>query len=240
MTHESSGGHPEVLHTPSARSIREVVFGVNDGLVSITGLVVGVTASHLSARQILVAGLAATVAATVAMGLGAYLSTSAQNEYFQAEWDREMREVHEVPDEERREVEVILRQKGFTPEEARTFTARLMADKRQWVDFMMKEELGIMVEGLDNPWKTAGIMALAVLAGSLPPILPYVFLPEPSRALRWAVGLAMATAFGLGVAKARVARGTWWKSGVQFVAVAAAAIVFGILLGRLFGTITAP
>jgi VIT1/CCC1 family predicted Fe2+/Mn2+ transporter len=237
--HAKSQARPELAHTPSARSIREVVFGVNDGLVSITGLLVGITASNMSAHQIVIAGLAAITAATIAMGLGAYLSTSAQNEYFQAEWDREMREVHEIPHEEQREVEGILHQKGFTPEESRTFTQRLMTNKQQWVDFMMKEELGIMVERLDSPWRSAGIMALAVIVGSLPPMLPYVFSASPFIALRWAIALAVATAFGLGVTKARVARGIWWKSGLQFVAVAGAAVVVGIFAGHLFGTLAA-
>jgi VIT1/CCC1 family predicted Fe2+/Mn2+ transporter len=235
MTEHITGA--ELVHTPAARSIREIVFGVNDGLVSITGLVVGVTSSHMGSHQIVIAGLAAIAAATVAMGLGAYLSTAAQNEYFQSEWDREWREVHEVPDEERREVETILREMGFDPEEATHFTRRLMADKRRWVDFMMKEELGIVMDR-DSPWKSAGIMALAVIAGSLPPILPYLLIPHPQVALKWAIGLAFATAFGLGWTKAAVARGVWWKSGIQFVAVAAAATVVGIIAGRGLGMLT--
>jgi VIT1/CCC1 family predicted Fe2+/Mn2+ transporter len=200
--------------------------------------VVGVTASHLASHQILIAGLAAITAATVAMGLGAYLSTAAQNEYFQSEWDREWREVHEVPEEEQREVEAILRDMGFNADEAARFTERLMADKHRWVDFMMKEELGIVMDR-DSPWKSAGIMALAVIVGSLPPILPYLLIPQPEVALRWAIGLAFATAFGLGWTKAAVARGVWWKSGLQFVAVAAAATVVGILAGRGLGMLAA-
>lgn len=227
----------EKSHTPSARSIREIVFGVNDGLVSITGLIVGVTSSHMSGHNILLAGLAALSAATIAMGLGAYLSTQAQNEYFQSEWDREMREVQEVPDEEQREVEGILLEKGFTREEADSFTQRLMKDKNQWVDFMMKEELGIILEGLDNPWKSAGVMALAVIAGSLPPILPYILIANPNVALIWAIGLAIIAAFLLGSLKALVAKGTWWKSGIQFVLVAAAAVVVGLIAGKVFGGI---
>ena len=72
--------HPEVLHTPSARSIRELVFGVNDGLVSVTAIVMGVTGARLTAHDIVISGLSAVTAATVSMGLGAYLSTVAENE----------------------------------------------------------------------------------------------------------------------------------------------------------------
>ena len=239
MTSQTASPAPneEGIHSPGARSIREIVFGVNDGLVSVTVLVVAVVASGLSSKDVILAALAATTAATVSMALGAYLSTQAQNEYFQSEWEREMREVDEVPDEERREVEGILRQKGFPHEEAQLFTRRLMQDKRHWVDFMMKEELGIILEGLDSPWTSAGIMALAVIAGSLAPVLPFLFIHTPPVAMRWAIGLALVAAFVLGTVKANVAKGLWWKSGLQFVLVAVIGIVLGILAGQLFGHI---
>lgn len=231
----SSAIKEEGVHTPGARSIREIVFGVNDGLVSVTVLVVAVAASGLSSKAVILSALAATTAATVSMALGAYLSTQAQNEYFKSEWAREMREVDEVPDEERREVEGILRQKGFPHDEAEQFTRRLMQNKHQWVDFMMKEELGIIVEGLDSPWTSAGIMAIAVIAGSLAPVLPFLFIHTPPLAMRWAIGLALLAAFVLGTVKATVAKGVWWKSGLQFVLVATIGIVLGILAGQLFG-----
>ena len=215
----ASSSIPETAHNPAARSIREVVFGVNDGLVSITGVVVGVTSSHMARHEIVIAGLAAMVAATVSMGLGAYLSNQAQREYFQSEWDREMQEVHEVPDE------------------AQHFTARLMMDKQQWVDFMMKEELGIMVEAAEHPWLDAGVMAFSVVVGAVPPILPFLFAISTQSALLWAIALAILVAFGLGVLKALVAKGNWLRSGLQFLLVTSAAVVVGVVVGRALGGI---
>lgn len=227
----------KAIHTPGARSIREIVFGVNDGLVSITGLVVGVTASRMSPHHILLAGLAAAMAATVAMALGQYLSTTAQNEYFVSERNREVREVQDIPDEERHEVEAIYKQQGFTSEQVKWLTDHITADKDRWVDFMMKEELGIVMESLDSPWTSAGVMALAVIVGSIPPILPYVLTSNTHVALTWAIILAMLTAFALGITKAKVAKGNWWKSGIQFVVVAAIAVVIGIAAGHLLSLI---
>ena len=226
----------ETNHTPGARSIRELVFGVNDGLVSITGLLAGVTAAHRTSHTILIAGLAAVAAATVSMALGQFLSAQAQNEYFQAEYARELREVEEVPEQEQQEVEDILQNMGFTGDEAASFTRRLMSDKKHWVDFMMKEELGIVMDQ-DSPWVSAGIMALAVIAGSLPPMLPYIIIPQPSVAFVWAIGLGILTAFALGSVKAYVARGVWWRSGTQFVLVVAGAVVIGILAGQALGAL---
>ncbi|AEW06914.1 protein of unknown function DUF125 transmembrane [Sulfobacillus acidophilus DSM 10332] len=232
----SARQHSEArIHTPQARSIREVVFGVNDGLVSITGIIVGVTASNMSSHQVLISGLAAVIAAAVSMSLGAYLSTVAQNEYFLAERTRELREVEEIPDEERLEVESIYRAQGFSPEEVRVLTQRVTADRDRWVDFMMKEELGILLDSVDNPWTSAAIMGVAVLAGAVPPMLPYLLVPDPHRALPWAIVFAVVVAFGLGVLKAKVAKSQWWKSGMQFLLVTGAAVVIGILGGSLLG-----
>jgi VIT1/CCC1 family predicted Fe2+/Mn2+ transporter len=225
------------FHTPRARSIREVVFGVNDGLVSITGIIVGVTSSRMSSHQIIIAGLAAVIAAAISMGLGQYLSTVAQNEYFLAERQREYREVAEIPHEERAEVEHIYRAQGFNTQEVEILTRRVTADPDRWVDFMMKEELGILLDSLDNPWTTSLVMGTAVVAGAIPPIVPYLLIPRASQAEIWAIVFAIVVAFGLGVLKAKVAKSSWWKSGVQFLLVTAAAVVVGFFGGRLLGTL---
>jgi len=227
------------VHTPRARSIREVVFGVNDGLVSITGIIVGVTSSKMSSHQIIIAGLAAVIAAAVSMSLGQYLSTVAQNEYFLVEREREYREVAEIPHEERAEVEGIYRSQGFSQDEVTLLTERVTSDPDRWVNFMMKEELGILLDSLDSPWSTALVMGVAVIAGAIPPILPYLLIPNVHLAEIWAIIFAVVVAFALGVLKAKVAKSSWWKSGSQFLLVTAAAVVIGIVgggfLGRMFG-----
>lgn len=235
MTHHSEAK----VHTPRARSIREVVFGVNDGLVSITGIIVGVTSSRMSSNQVIISALAAVVAAAVSMGLGQYLSTVAQNEYFLAEREREYREVAEIPHEERAEVEGIYRAQGFNQDEVALLTERVTADPDRWVDFMMKEELGILLDSMDSPWSTSLVMAVAVIAGAVPPVLPYLLVRNVHIAEILAIVFAVVVAFALGVLKAKVAKSSWWKSGVQFLLVTAAAVLIGIvggsLLGRIFG-----
>ncbi len=226
--------HTERVHTPQARSIRELVFGVNDGLVSVTGIIMGVTASRLAAHDIIISGLSAVSAATISMGLGAYLSTAAQNEYFLAERAREAYEVETVPDEERREVEAIYRNQGFSPEQVQALTDRVTADRERWIAFMMREELGILLDALDSPWRNAWVMAAAVILGSMPPMLPYLIWSNTHTAMVLAITLAFVAAFALGAVKAKVAKGQWLRSGLQFVAVAAAAVLVGIAAGHLF------
>lgn len=219
-------------HTPEARSIGDVVFGVNDGLVSITGLIVGVASSHANAAQVLVAGIAAVVAAMVSMGMGAYLATAAQNEYFLSERDREVREVRLTPDEERREVESIYREQGFSRDQIQWLTDHTTSDHDRWINFMMKEELGIVMDTLENPWQSAWLMAAAVVVGSMPPIAPFFFYHNPIHAMPLAIALAFALSFSLGMLKAKATRGNALRSGVQFVVIAGAAVAAGLVIGH--------
>ncbi|MCY0885462.1 MAG: VIT1/CCC1 transporter family protein [Firmicutes bacterium] len=230
-----AGGVPARIPPAVARSVREVVLGVNDGLVSITGILVGVTASRMALHQVLIAGWAAVVAATLSMALGTYLSVSAQNEFFRAQKAREVYEVHTVPHEERQEVAGIYRAQGFTPEQVDWLTAHTTADPERWVDFMMRHEIGIVLDSLDSPWHAALVMAAAVLGGALPPLLPFLLAPSTGAALPWAIALAVLTAFGLGAVKAVVAGSGPWRSGVQFVLAIAAAVLGGAAGGHLLG-----
>jgi predicted membrane protein (TIGR00267 family) len=169
-----------------AASVREVVLGVNDGLVSITGLVVGVGASGMAARLVLLAGLAATAAATVSMAVGTYLAAAAEYEYQRARGER------------------VAASPG-----------------------------GAAGSG---PAVRAAVMGLAVVLGSLPPLLPFLLPLAPGEALGAAVVLAAVAAFGLGVAKGRLTRTAPWRSGIVFLGAAAFAAACGMLVGRLLGS----
>ena len=215
-------------------ALREIVFGVNDGLISITGLVVGVASSQMSAHQVLLAGLAATTAAVVAMGLGAYLSTAAQNHYLLAERDREYQAIQSHPEEKIEQVAQHYRRQGMASDLAAQITGHTVSDRQRWVSFLVREEIGVSLDHLESPWTSAVLMAIAVLIGSLAPIIPFLVSTRVASALPWSIGLAMATAFALGAVKARVTNSTPWRSGLQFVVVAAIAVMVGIIGGHVF------
>ncbi|NMP23459.1 VIT1/CCC1 transporter family protein [Sulfobacillus harzensis] len=215
-------------------ALREIVFGVNDGLISITGLVVGVASSQMTAHQVLLAGLAATTAAVVAMGLGAYLSTAAQNQYLLAERNREYQAIQSNPQEKQQQVAWHYQQQGMAPDLASQVTRYTVSDRQRWVAFLVQQEIGVSLDHLESPWTSAVLMAVAVLVGSLAPVIPFLLSTRVSSALPWSIGLAMVTAFALGAVKSRVTDGTPWRGGVQFVIVAAIAVAVGIVAGHLF------
>src|SRR3989304_6301763 len=191
--------HDEDWHTPKGRIIREVVFGINDGLVTAIGFIAGVTVSMADVKMVLLSGLAEMVAGAISMFFGAYLSTKSQREFFDNEIKRETREIDEMPEKET-EVEMIVKS--------------VTSDKKLWVRFMMREELGIMEETFDDPLKVGAIMGISFAIGSLPPLIPYMLMDNPFTALKVAVVTSLLFLFGVGIGKTTGTKGNWVESGV--------------------------
>lgn len=231
--------HQESWHSQRGAWLREAVFGVNDGLVATLGIVAGVTASRLGHLHVVLAALVSVVAAVVSMALGSYISTRSQIDFYDSQIGRERQEILDTPEHEMQEIAEIYADYGFSPEEIAIFQRRFAQNHELWLEFMLRDELGILQERMENPISNALTMAAAVLVGSMPPVLPYLLTPSTGTALKIAFVLSAAAAFSLGALKATVANGVWWKSGFQFLAVAMAAAVIGIGIGdilpHLFG-----
>src|SRR3990167_9181093 len=183
--------HDEDWHTPKGRQIREVVFGMNDGLVSTVGFVAGVTGSITESRLVMLTGMASIIAGAISMFIGAYLASKSQREFFEKELERERREIVESPEKERDEIREIFTGHGFTEPEVEMIVHRVTEDKDRWIKFMMRDELGIMDENFDNPFKVGMVMGVSFILGGLPLIFPYVFIPDSHNALKLSIAIAL-------------------------------------------------
>lgn len=226
--------HDEDWHTPKGRQIREVVFGMNDGLVSTVGFVAGVTGSIKDSRIVFLTGMAAIVAGAVSMFLGAYLASKSQKEFFEQEIAREKREIIESPDKERQEIRDIFTDHGFTEDEVEMIVHRVTSDKERWIKFMMRDELGIIDEDFDNPLKVGMIMGISFIIGGLPLIFPFIFIPESLSALKFSIAIALAILLGIGIGKTMLTRTHWLKSSIETVLLGAVAAGIGYAFGRIF------
>lgn len=224
--------HDETWHTPKGRAIREVVFGMNDGLITTLCFLAGFTGAVANRNLIVLAGTAEVVAGAISMALGAYLSTKAQREFFEREIARERREIEEVPEHERAEIGEIYRARGFTEHEITILTNRITADKERWLRFMVREELGLMEESFDSPIESGGIMGVSFIIGALPPLLPYFFFPV-AQALPLAITLSVLALFGIGIGKTRVTKARWLRSGLEMVVLGVIGAAIGYGLGEL-------
>jgi vacuolar iron transporter family protein len=223
--------HVEDWHTPKGRAIREVVFGMNDGLVTTIGFLAGVTSSIAQSRYILLAGMAEIVAGAVSMALGAYLATKSQREFFHSEIEREKWEIEKMPEKEAQEIREIYGDMGFTRPEQEMIVNRVTSDKDILLRFMKREELGLFDEHLDDPPHVALTMGVSFAAGALPPILPYFFIPEPRTAIWAAIAVSVAFLFFIGAAKTRLTKTNAVRSGLETTILGVAACAAGYLLG---------
>ena len=164
----------EEWHGGGAESIRNVIYGVNDGLTATLGVLAGVGGASVDARVVLIGGLSAMVASGVSMAGGAYLATKSQREVFEGQLAREAAEIEAMPELEKAELVDIYRSKGLTAEEARTIVDRITKDKKVWLETQAREELGLDVSQFENPAREGLVAGISTLVGGAIPVAGYL------------------------------------------------------------------
>src|SRR6266850_5973380 len=198
--------HDEAWHTPGGRLVRELIFGLNDGVISTIGFLAGVTATLGDVHTIALGGIAAAIAGAVAMGVGAFVSSKSQRAFFQAEIAREAWEIENMPEHERQEIRVIYEKLGFTPDEVEIIVRRVTSNPELWLRVMSREELGLAEEVFDSPVRVGLVTSLAYQVGALLLLLPYAFTPIARHAFIAAAGIAVATLLATGAGKTWVTK----------------------------------
>jgi vacuolar iron transporter family protein len=216
--------------------ISDVLLGGQDGLVNVLGVILGVAAATSSTRIVLVAGLAAAMAESVSMAAVAYTATKADAEVYESEKAREMRHIEAVPHLEKDEIRQIYIKKGFAGDLLEKVVETITANKEVWVAVMMAEEHNLAKIEKGHALHSALVVGVSAIVGSLVPLLPFVVLPM--KAMWGAVVIAAVTLFIVGVYKAHVTTGRWWKSGVELSVIGMAAALVGYLVGALLGVQT--
>lgn len=227
-------------HRGSGRSggLRAAVFGVNDGLVSIACLVMGVAGATSEHGVILLTGVAGLLAGALSMAAGEYVSMRSQREMFEYQIGLERDELAQYPNEEAAELALIYRARGMGEEEARALAQRMIADPEMGLDTLAREELGLNPEELGSPWTAAFSSFFAFVAGGTIPLLPYL-LDIQRHALLVAIVLTGIALFAVGaVLSLFTGRGALW-GGLRMLAIGGAAGAVTYLIGDLMGAVLA-
>ncbi|MHB1739422.1 MAG: VIT1/CCC1 transporter family protein [Actinomycetes bacterium] len=215
-------------------SVRAAVFGVSDGLVSNTALVMGFAGSGVGTRTVLFAGLAGLMAGSFSMAAGEYVSIASQKEMYEREIDLERRELEEKPEEERAELVLIYRAKGLPRDEAERLADRIMTDPDVALNTLAREELGLDPEDLGSPWGAAASSFLAFALGAFVVVLPYL-VASGRTALILAIGLAVAALLAVGVGVGVLGGRAPWRSAARQLLVGGLAASATYLIGALIG-----
>ncbi len=177
-------------HFTASETVRDIVIGMSDGLTVPFALAAGLSAVANS-NVVVLAGLAEIAAGSIAMGLGGYLAARSDAEHFENERLREEDEIVTKKDFEIRETEEILTSYGLTKKESKPVIQALMKRPKDWVDFMMRFELGLEEPHPARAVTSAATIAFSYIAGGFIPLSPYFFIPHATQAMPYSVSVTL-------------------------------------------------
>lgn len=217
-------------HLQSSDFIRDIVIGMSDGLTVPFALAAGLSGAVDSVHLIVIAGTAEIAAGSIAMGLGGYLAGKTEADHYHAELKREYREVEQMPEHERSEVKAFFANIGLSEEVQDQAVEEMIKDKKQWVDFMMKYELGLDKPDQKRATKSAFNIGLSYVVGGIIPLTPYFFVNEAVEGLRISAVITLICLFVFGYFKSRITGVNAWGGAfrVMLIGALAAACAFGI------------
>ena len=225
----------ERWHGRGGSWVADAIYGVNDGLGAVFGIVSGVAgATNNQQHYVLISGLAGMLASSLSMGAGAYLAAKSEAEVYEAEIAREKREVEENPEEEIEEMSLFYQLQGFTPEESQRMAERLAEQPDQMVQAMAQHELGLSEHRFPNHWKSATSAAISTAVGAFIPIIPFFFMSGVEAVIA-SFAVSIVAHFAVGAVKSLITIRSWWASGLEMtmVGVIEAVVTYG--LGLAFG-----
>jgi VIT1/CCC1 family predicted Fe2+/Mn2+ transporter len=222
-------------HFMASDTVRDIVIGMSDGLTVPFAIAAGMSGAAVGATIILTAGLAEIAAGSISMGLGGYLAGRTDVEHYDAEYKRETQETLDVPDQEAREVEAILRDFGLEEDQVGPVVQALSKDRDRWVDFMMRFELGLERPDPRRAMQSAITIAASYAVSGFIPLAPYVFISPVSTALGVSVLITLAALFVFGYVKGRVTGLNAWTSAIQTMLIGGVAAGAAFLIAQLIG-----
>jgi VIT1/CCC1 family predicted Fe2+/Mn2+ transporter len=227
----------ERWHGRGGSWVADAIYGANDGLGAVFGIVSGVAgATNNQQHYVLISGLAGMLASTLSMGAGAYLAAKSEAEVYEAEISRERAEVEENPEEEIEEMALFYQLQGFDVEESQRMARRLAEQPEQFVQAMAQSELGLSEHRFPNPWTSAFSAGVSTAMGAFVPIIPFFFM-NGLPAVIASFGISLIAHFVVGAVKSLITIRSWWMSGLEMtwigVIVAAVTYTLGLAFGAL-------
>ncbi len=217
--------------------MRELVFGMEDGLVSNLGIVLAVWVATRDAHVVLLSGLASMFAGALSMSAGAYLSSKSVGEVYDAEVTKAKELVKKNPKKASKEMRALLTKEQFDEDEINSMMRHFLHhNKETFAINYLQKKLHVSPKGVSHPFHDASAMFIAFSLGSMFPIVPFFFGGSISVMIISAC-LTIAMLFAVGVGKSTVTHRSWMVSGLEIVGVGIGAGALGYVVGAIFGVI---
>jgi len=225
----------------TGQDLSDAILGANDGIITTFVVVAGAVGATLGPIVILIIGFANVLGDAVSMGFGNYLGRKSQADYHKGQREDEERQIETHPKEERQEIRKIFSDWGFKSKDLDKAVEIVTADKKVWVDVMMKEELGVMEQESGHAKRSGLVTFIAFVIAGCVPLLPFLFPLASGTATFLATVLSGAELFVIGSLRSLVTPVKWFKAGVEMLLVGAIAgglaYAVGTLLDRIVGSV---
>jgi vacuolar iron transporter family protein len=220
-------------HFDASDAVRDVIIGMSDGLTVPFALAAGISGAIASSHIVVTAGIAELAAGGISMGLGGYLAARSDVDHYNSEHQREYEETDSVPDEERREIEAIFAGYGIDGEALKSVVDRVTSDKKHWVDFMMRFELGLEKPDPRKAPVSAMRIGGSYVIGGLLPLVPYMLVPQSQQALWGSIAVTFVALIAFGALKGKFTGTSILRSALETTAIGGVAAAVAFALARL-------
>ena len=233
MNDASLSHHPED-HLKSSDMLRDIVIGMSDGLTVPFALAAGLSGAVSSTTIIVIAGIAEIAAGSIAMGLGGYLSGKTEQDHYESEIKREAYEVENLREVELAETREFFAGIGLSEKLQIEATDEIAQDKKRWIDFMMKYELGLDKPDPKRARKSALNIGLSYVAGGIIPLSPYFFIDNVMEALTLSAIVTLLCLFIFGFFKSKMTGVNPWIGALKVTFIGAVAATAAFCVAKLF------
>ncbi|OGH69067.1 MAG: hypothetical protein A3I29_01300 [Candidatus Magasanikbacteria bacterium RIFCSPLOWO2_02_FULL_44_11] len=229
--------NPDFIHhqknSLSVSIIREIVFGMEDGLVSTMGAVTGIAAASQNHFIVILSGVVIIAVESISMGVGSYLSTKSENEIDERKLFEERHELHHHPAEEREELVEMYVEDGWPKKLSEEMAEVASKNKKLFLQEMAYRELKVFPDKMEQPLHNGIAMSIAYIIGGCMALLPYLVIPNIQTAITYSVIITLFSLFTLGVLTTQYSKRSWWKAGLEMLLLASVAALFGYVAGQI-------
>lgn len=213
----------------------DIVIGMSDGLTVPFALAAGLSGAVGTTAIVITAGLAEIAAGSIAMGLGGYLAGRTEVDHYNAELERERMEVEKVPEVEKQEVRDVFAGMGLSQDTQNLIADEMTKDKDNWVEFMMKYELGLEKPDPKRARNSALNIGISYVVGGMVPLSPYFFVGKPIDGLKISAIITVICLFIFGFFKAKMTGQNPWGGAVRVTLIGSVAATAAFLIAKLIG-----
>ncbi len=217
-----------------ASVLKEVVFGMEDGMVSTLGSITGIAIGSGNQSTVILAGSVIVAVESISMGIGSYLSNKSEEEMEERKMQEEKQEIDQYPEEEKQELYKIYLNDGWNKDLAKLMVENVSQNKELMLKEMALRELKIVPDGESISIKGGFYMFFAYIVGGLIPMFSYFFLPI-NKAIPISIAITLIGLFVLGMSTTKFTKQPIIKSGLRILIMGGIALVAGILAGTLIG-----